>query len=57
MGMPFKNAVHLKECSPKASGSISSVLAVDLLSFTQNFMQTRCSNLSSISDKMKHEVE
>jgi hypothetical protein len=28
-----------------------------LMSFTQNLMQTRCSNLSSIADKIKHEVE
>jgi hypothetical protein len=38
-----KTAVPLKECSPKASRSISRVSGVDLVGFTQNLMQTRCS--------------
>jgi hypothetical protein len=49
--------VQIKECSPKASQSISRALVGDLLSFTQNLMQTRCSILSSITDKMKHKVK
>jgi hypothetical protein len=52
-----KTAFWLKECSLKASRSISRVLVVDLPSFTQNSMQTRCYILPSISDKTKHEVE
>jgi hypothetical protein len=52
-----KTAVQLKECSPKASQNISRVLVADLQSFTQNLMQTGCSILPSIADKMKHEVE
>jgi hypothetical protein len=52
-----KTAVRLKECSPKASRSISMVSAADLPSFMQNFMQTLCSILPSIADKIKHEVE
>jgi hypothetical protein len=52
-----KTAVWLKECFPKASRSISRVLVADLLSLTQNLMQTHCSILSSITDKTKHEVE
>jgi hypothetical protein len=35
-----KTAVQLKECSPKASESISKVSVADLLSFMQNLMQT-----------------
>jgi hypothetical protein len=35
-----KTAIWLKECSPKASQSISGLLVADLLSFTQNLMQT-----------------
>jgi hypothetical protein len=42
-----ETAVQLKECSLKASRSISGVLIVDLPSFTQNLMQTRCSILAS----------
>jgi hypothetical protein len=53
----LKTAVQLKECSPEASQSISSVLVVDLPSFTQNFMQTCCSILPSIAAKWKHEIE
>jgi hypothetical protein len=34
-----KTAVRLKECSPKASQSISRVLVADLPSFTQYLMQ------------------
>jgi hypothetical protein len=52
-----KTAVRLKECSPRASQSISRILVADLPSFTQNSMQTRCSILPSLTDKMKHEVE
>jgi hypothetical protein len=52
-----KTSVRLKVCFPKASRSILRVLVVDLLSFMQNLMQTHCSILPSISDKMKHEVE
>jgi hypothetical protein len=52
-----KTAVRLKECSPKASQSISSIMVVDLPSFMQNLMQTGCSILPSIADKTKHEVE
>jgi hypothetical protein len=52
-----RTAVQLKECSPKASQSISRVLVADLPSFTQNLMQTRCSIVPSIADKTKHEVE
>jgi hypothetical protein len=47
-----KTSVRLKECSPKASQSISSVTVADLLSFTQNLMWTHCSILP---DKTKHE--
>jgi hypothetical protein len=42
-----KTAVRLKECSPKASQRISTVAVLDLPSFTQNMMQTRCSILPS----------
>jgi hypothetical protein len=52
-----KTAALPKECFPKASRSISRVLVADLLSFTQNLMQTRCSILLSIADKKKHEAE
>jgi hypothetical protein len=52
-----KTAVCLKECSPKASKSISRASVADLLSFRQNLMQTHCLILLSITDKMKHEVK
>jgi hypothetical protein len=52
-----KTTVQLKERSPKASRSISRVSVVDLASFTQNLMQTRCSILPSNADKTKHKVE
>jgi hypothetical protein len=52
-----KIAARLKECPPKASQSISRVLVADLLSFTQNLMQTCCSILLSIAGKTKHEAE
>jgi hypothetical protein len=55
--MPSKTAVVLKECSQKASQSISRVSLADLPSFMQNLMQTRCSILPSIADKTKHVVE
>jgi hypothetical protein len=57
--MPFKNRLtaRLKECSPKASRSISRVSVADLPSFTQNLMQTHRSILLSIADKRKHEAE
>jgi hypothetical protein len=42
---------------PQASKSISRVSEADLLSFTENLMQTRWSILSSIADKPKQEVE
>jgi hypothetical protein len=45
--------VLLKE----ASRNISRVSVPDLLSFTQNLMQTRCSILPFIANKTKHEVE
>jgi hypothetical protein len=38
-----KTAVQLRECSPKALRSISRVSVADLLSFTQNSVQTYCS--------------
>jgi hypothetical protein len=49
-----KTAVWLKEYFPKASQNISGVFVADLLSFTQNLMQSHCSVLPSIADKMKH---
>jgi hypothetical protein len=52
-----KTDVRLKECSPKASGSISGVSVADLVSFMQNLMQAHCSILPSIADKIKHEVK
>jgi hypothetical protein len=52
-----KTAIWLKECSPKASQSILRVSVKDLPSFMQNLMNTHCSILPSITDKMKHEVE
>jgi hypothetical protein len=52
-----KIAVWLKQCSPKASQSISGVLVEDLPSFTQNLMQTSCLILPSIADKTKQEVK
>jgi hypothetical protein len=52
-----KTAALLKECSPKASRSISRVSVADLPSFMQNLMQTRCSILLSIADKTKHEAK
>jgi hypothetical protein len=52
-----KTNLQLKECSSKASQSISSVSVADLLSFIQNLLQTRCSVLPSITDKMKHKVK
>jgi hypothetical protein len=52
-----KTTVQLKERSSKASQSISMVLVVDLPSFMQNLMQTRCLILPSIADKSKGEVE
>jgi hypothetical protein len=51
-----KTAVQLKECSSKASRSISRVLVADSLSFTQNLMQTYCLILPSIAGKTKYEV-
>jgi hypothetical protein len=52
-----ETAVRLKECSPKASRSISRVSVADLPSFTHILMQTRCSILPSITAKGKHEVQ
>jgi hypothetical protein len=52
-----KTAVWLKECSPKASQSISRVSVADLPSSTQNLMRTHCSVLPSIAAKGKHEVK
>jgi hypothetical protein len=52
-----KLLVQLKECSPKASQSISRVLVADLPSFTNNLMHTLRSILPSIAVKTKHEVE
>jgi hypothetical protein len=52
-----KTAVWLKECSLKASWSISRVSATNLPSYAQNLMQARCSILPYIADKTKHEVE
>jgi hypothetical protein len=52
-----KTAVQLKECSSKASQSISMVPVADLPSFKQNLMQARCLILPSIAKKVKHEVE
>jgi hypothetical protein len=52
-----KTAAWLKECSPKASQSISSASVADLLSFMQSLMQTSCSILPSIADKMKHDFK
>jgi hypothetical protein len=52
-----KTTVRLEECSTEASWSISRVSVAGLLSFTQNLMQTRCSILPSIAEKMKHEVK
>jgi hypothetical protein len=52
-----KTTAKLKECSPKASRSISRISVTDFPSLTQDLMQARCSILPSIADKMKHEVE
>jgi hypothetical protein len=52
-----KTAVRLKECSPKASHSISRVLVADLPSFTQNLMQTCYLIVPSIAGKTIHEVK
>jgi hypothetical protein len=52
-----KTTIRLKECSPQASQSTSRVSVVNLPSFMQNLMLTRCSILPSIADKMKYEVE
>jgi hypothetical protein len=52
-----ETAVRLKECSPKASRRILRVSVADLPSFTQNLMQTYCSILLSIADKLKHDVK
>jgi hypothetical protein len=52
-----ESAIRLKEYSPEASRSISTVSVVDLPTFRQNFMQTCCSILPSITDKVKHKVE
>jgi hypothetical protein len=49
-----KTAIQLKKCSPKASQSISRVSVAYLPTSTQNLMQTHCSILPSIADKMKH---
>jgi hypothetical protein len=51
-----KTADRLKECSLKASRSISGVSVADLPSFTQD-LETRCSILPSVAAKGKHEVE
>jgi hypothetical protein len=51
-----KTTVWFKECSPKASQSISRVSLADLRSFMQNLMQTR-SILPSFTHKTKHEVK
>jgi hypothetical protein len=51
-----KTTVWLKECPLKASQGMSRLSVVDLPSFTQNLMQTHCSILPSIADKMKHKV-
>jgi hypothetical protein len=53
----LETTVRLKECSPKASRSISSVPVVNLPSFNQNIIQTLCSLLSFTADKKKHEFE
>jgi hypothetical protein len=52
-----KTAVKLKKFSSKASQNISRVSVVYLPSSMQNLMQTHCSILPSITDKMKHEDE
>jgi hypothetical protein len=52
-----KTTVWLKECSPKASQSISRISVADLPSFTQNLMQVRYSILPCTTDKMKHDVK
>jgi hypothetical protein len=52
-----ESTVRLEELSPKASRRILRVSVADLSSFAQNFMHTHCSNLSSIADNTKHEVE
>jgi hypothetical protein len=52
-----ETAIWLKECSPKASRSISRVLVVELQNFAQNLLETCCSNLPSVAGKMKHEVD
>jgi hypothetical protein len=46
-----KTALRLKECSPKASRSISRVSVADLPSFTQNLVQTRCSIFPPIAER------
>jgi hypothetical protein len=50
-----KTAVWLKRIFSKSL--TKHFLVVDLPSFTQHLMQTRCSILPSITDKMKHEVK
>jgi hypothetical protein len=47
-----KNINTIKECSPKASQSISGVSVMDLPNFVRNMMQTHCLILPSIADKM-----
>jgi hypothetical protein len=50
-------AVRLKECSRKASRSISRVSIADLPSLMQKLMQTRYSIWPSIADETKHDSE
>jgi hypothetical protein len=52
-----KTTIRLKECSPKAPRSNSRVSVGDLPSLMQDFMQTRCYILPSITDKTKYKVE
>jgi hypothetical protein len=52
-----KSALRLKECSSKASRSISRVSLADLPSFSQNLVQTRLLEFAIDRSQKKHEVK
>jgi hypothetical protein len=53
--------ILLKKCryGPPRTQQLLSIMydILSLTNFTQNFIQTCCSTLPSLADKMKHEVE
>jgi hypothetical protein len=55
--MSFKNRCPAERMFSKGLMKHFKGFGTDLASFMQNLMQTHCSILPSIADKMTHEVE